>query len=267
MPRKNSSTVATIQTAVPVELVSTNLQQPLSTPILSKEVLASSTEPQVKKQVRRKKVVTSEPVVSSNPVDEITPTIVKENIDTNIVLDGEPIAVEPIPVEPVGDEEKTSKRTRRVVNKDTLRHDWEFLFTEYAEELQVKKRTGQKLSLDKFIHKLQNDTYKLLKIRPEGDEKKPRSENAQSGFMKPVNITPELASFINVDVEVPITRVLITKKICEYIKEKDLQNPKDRREIVPDPSMKRIFKLEDNSPEPLTYYSMQKKIQSHILKT
>jgi len=263
MPRKNSSTVATIQTAVPVEVVSTN---PLATPILSKEVLVSSTEPPVKKQVRRKKVVTSDPVVASDPI-EIASEIVKDNIDTNIVLDGEPIAVEPIPVEPVGEEEKTSKRTRRVVNKDTLRHDWEFLFTEYADELQVKKRTGQKLSLDKFIHKLQNDTYKLLKIRPEGDEKKPRSENAQSGFMKPVNITPELASFINVDVEVPITRVLITKKICEYIKEKDLQNPKDRREIVPDPSMKRIFKLEDNSPEPLTYYSMQKKIQCHILKT
>jgi len=159
-----------------------------------------------------------------------------------------------------------SKRTYRVVSKDSLRADFDTLWTEFAEELSVKKKVGKNLSLEKYLHKLQGDVYKLLKIRPLGDEKKPRAENNSGFMMKPVNISPELANFIKVDTKEPITRMAITKKICEYIKEKDLQNPKDRREILPDPALKSLFKLTETEKEPLTYYSMQKNIQSHIFK-
>jgi chromatin remodeling complex protein RSC6 len=158
-----------------------------------------------------------------------------------------------------------SKYTRPLVTKDTLRTDFDTLWTEYAEELAVKKKVGKKPSLEKYLHRLQFDVYKLLKIRPLGDEKKHRAED-NLGFMKPVNISSELADFIKVDTKESITRMDITKKICEYIKEKDLQNPKDRREIFPDPALKSLFKLTETEEEPLTYYSMQKKIQSHIFK-
>jgi len=130
----------------------------------------------------------------------------------------------------------------------------------------VSKARGQKLSLDKYLRRLEHDVLKVLKLRPVGDERKTRGENNQSGFMKPVHISPELAHFIKVDVNDVITRVQITKKICEYIKENDLQNPKDRREIVADKNLKQLFKLTDNEETPLTYYSIQKLIQSHIFK-
>jgi chromatin remodeling complex protein RSC6 len=193
----------------------------------------------------------------------LTESVVEENVEV-VTEEVEEIIGDATEVTEVI-EGTEKKRTRRVVTKDTLRTDFDNLWTEYAEELSVKKKSGKKLSLEKYLHKLQTDAYKLLKIRPLGDEKKPRAEN-NSGFMKPVNISPELANFIKVDSNVPITRVAITKKICEYIKEKDLQNPKDRREIVPDVSLKSIFKLTEAEKEPLTYYSMQKKIQSHIFK-
>lgn len=257
-----SSSVAPLQTAVPVQIVKSEVPTPLivtATPIAP---IAQAVAAPVKRTTapkKKKTVVTVEtPAVVVTP--EVSESVVEDNVEDVTEEIEETGEVSEVPTEGV-----EKKRTRRVATKDTLRTDFDNLWTEYAEELSVKKKSGKKLSLEKYLHKLQTDAYKLLKIRPLGDEKKPRAEN-NSGFMKPVNISPELANFINVDSNTPITRVTITKKICEYIKEKDLQNPKDRREIVPDASLKSIFKLTEAEKEPLTYYSMQKKIQSHIFK-
>jgi upstream activation factor subunit UAF30 len=87
--------------------------------------------------------------------------------------------------------------------------------------------------------------------------------------MKPVNISDELRKFINLSEEEktePITRVLITQKLCQYIKENNLQKPEDKREILPDADMKKLFDITTDETEKLTYYSMQKKIQAHIFK-
>ena len=258
-----SSSVAPLQTAVPVQIVKSEFP----TPTLVSPAPVEPVAPPKRTTTSRKKKTTETPVAPTlTPVEVpavLTESVVEENVE-DVTEEVEEIIGDATEVTEVT-EGTEKKRTRRVVTKDTLRTDFDNLWTEYAEELSVKKKSGKKLSLEKYLHKLQTDAYKLLKIRPLGDEKKPRAEN-NSGFMKPVNISPELANFIKVDSNVPITRVAITKKICEYIKEKDLQNPKDRREIVPDVSLKSIFKLTETEKEPLTYYSMQKKIQSHIFK-
>jgi upstream activation factor subunit UAF30 len=252
-PAVVATTAPAPTSAIAVEMI----QPPTQTP---KEVLLTPNETVSTKRISKKKKTVD--VVVSPPVQ---PEPVEIPVETNVIVD-EPIEdvvednlEEDSPVE--------KKRTRRVVTKESLRNDFDNLFTEYTEEISsVKKRGSKKPSLEKYLHKLQTDVYRLLKIRPNGEEKKNRTENNNSGFMKPVKISPELAKFINVSAEDPITRVLITKKICEYIKEKDLQNPSDRREILPDESLRRIFQLTDNESEPLTYYSIQKKIQSHISK-
>lgn len=256
-----SSSSAPLQTAVPVQIIKSSEIPPSPVNVIE-NVPVQSKKPAAKKT--RKTVVAPEPVIEKIVTDEITTEepetpavdVVQENIEEEVVEEEEAVAPS-----------EDKKRTRRLVSKDSLRTDFESLWTEYAEELSVKKRGGKKLSLEKYLHRLQGDAFKLLKIRPTGDDKKARSENTNSGFMKPVNISPELAEFINVSPTEPITRVLITKKICEYIKEKDLQNPKDRREIIPDKALKKLFELTDFEKTPLTYYSMQRKIQSHIFKT
>lgn len=271
-----SSSVAPLQTAVPVQIVKSEIVAAIAAP--TPVAIPAATAPVVD---------TPAPKRASAPKKKKTPVVVSESETPSaavtaaaaVIAATAPDAVmteteaETLVQENVEDVVETEeaavatdkKRTRRVATKDTLRTDFDTLWTEYAEELSVKKKSGKKLSLEKYLHKLQTDVYKLLKIRPLGDEKKPRAEN-NSGFMKPVNISPELANFIKVDSNEPITRVTITKKICEYIKEKDLQNPKDRREIVPDACLKRIFSLTETEKDPLTYYSMQKKIQTHIFK-
>jgi upstream activation factor subunit UAF30 len=144
----------------------------------------------------------------------------------------------------------------------------ENLFVEFASEIDVKKKPGQKLSLQKYLRQLHNDASKLLKLRnlSSNQDGKPKSDRSNSGFMKPVRISQELASFIGVSVEEPITRVEITKKICQYIKEKNLQNPLDRRIIEADSALENIVGTTGDEDEKLTYYSLQKRIQNHIFK-
>ena len=116
--------------------------------------------------------------------------------------------------------------------------------------------------LSKRVKQLRSDTQKAVKSRKKASDK-PR--NTTSGFMKPVQISREMAQFTGWDPDELKSRVDVTKYICEYIKEKQLQNPEDRRIIKPDNKLQNLLKLTGNADEPpLTYYTLQKNIQHHF---
>lgn len=64
------------------------------------------------------------------------------------------------------------------------------------------------------------------------------SEKKQSAFMKPVQPSPELAEIVG---SKPIPRTEVVKLLWKYIKENNLQNPKNKREIVPDEKLAKVF--------------------------
>lgn len=200
------------------------------------------------------------PVVETVVVaDSVGPEASKEVELVEIDDNAEVVEEEVSPSDP-------KKRNRRVVSKESFYNDFESFVEQFGTFLEaVKGEKGIKNTknlIAKKLKLLQNDSYKLLKIRHLRDDKKPKTEN-NSGFMKPIKISNDLASFLDTNPEEPITRVHVTKKLCQYIKEKDLQNPADRREIVPDEKLKNLFNM---GTEKLTYYSMQKQIQQHIFK-
>jgi chromatin remodeling complex protein RSC6 len=162
--------------------------------------------------------------------------------------------------------EKT-KRTKRAITKESYFNDFQNFFKTYETELNEKKN---KL-LYKSLRQLMLDSFKLLRIsRNFGSESQNKTEKINSGFLKPVQITQELADFIRVDVNEPITRVMITKLICQYIKEKDLQNPKDRRQIILDVPLLNLFRIPldciKSGENKTTYYQIQKHMREHIIK-
>ncbi|CAO3660058.1 unnamed protein product [Umbelopsis vinacea] len=59
-----------------------------------------------------------------------------------------------------------------------------------------------------------------------------------NGFMKPLKLSPAIQVLTRSDNDE------IVKRIWEYIKENDLQDPKDRRSILCDDTMKAVFKTE-----------------------
>jgi chromatin remodeling complex protein RSC6 len=254
---KKTQTIVSTSQPVPVQEIK---QEELEKVKLVETVKAA--EPKKKKTTKATKVV--EPVVvvtTPAPVAPVAPVAAEAELDLTEVDENAEV------VEEVVAEVKDKKRNRRVVNKESFYNDFEAFveqFNGFLETIKIEKGTkNSKTLMGKKLKQLQNDSYKLLKIKYLRDENKPKTEN-NSGFMKPIKISNDLASFLETNAEEPITRVHVTKKLCQYIKEKDLQNPADRREIVPDLKLKALFNMLPD--EKLTYYSMQKQIQQHIFK-
>ncbi len=74
-----------------------------------------------------------------------------------------------------------------------------------------------------------------------------RKPNA--AFMKPLTPSPILAAVIGAD---PLPRTEVTKKIWEYIKKHDLQDPANRRNINADAKLRPLFEKDQVSMFELT---------------
>lgn len=70
-------------------------------------------------------------------------------------------------------------------------------------------------------------------------------------------VSKELASFLGKGDQ--MARTGIVKALWEYIKDNDLQNPKDKREIILDSRMKEVFHVDR-----FTMFSMNKYVGAHI---
>ncbi|MCF6276614.1 MAG: SWIB/MDM2 domain-containing protein [Candidatus Magasanikbacteria bacterium] len=75
--------------------------------------------------------------------------------------------------------------------------------------------------------------------------------------MKPMNLSSDLEAVVG---KGPMPRSQVVKKIWEYIKKDDLQNPENRRNILADDKLKVLF---DGKAE-VTMFEMTKLISKHI---
>ena len=112
-------------------------------------------------------------------------------------------------------------------------------------------------SLNKKIKSLKTKSVKVMGKKPA------RRTNTNSGFLKKVPISKEMAKFTGWDSSELKSRVDVTKHICQYIREKNLQNPSDRRQILPDSKLAKLLGVKKDDP-PLTYYRIQSCIKRHF---
>ena len=112
---------------------------------------------------------------------------------------------------------------------------------------------------------------KRSKTNADGTPRKP------SGFASPVVVSDELYAFLSksgVKKGEPIARTDVTRHITAYIKQHDLQNPENRREILPDATLKGLFgppqELKDsanpNGAKMYSYMGMQRYLSRHFPK-
>jgi chromatin remodeling complex protein RSC6 len=81
-----------------------------------------------------------------------------------------------------------------------------------------------------------------------------RKPNA--AFMKPLTPSPTLAAVIGAD---PMPRTEVTKKIWEYIKKHDLQDPKNRRNINADAKLRPLF-----GKDQVSMFELTKLVSGHL---
>jgi hypothetical protein len=201
------------------------------------------------------------------------------------VVEATPVA-EPAPVETPAAQESESP---------SFRQRLETLIQAQQSHMLVLKAQVQEL------RKLQREHEQLVKDASRKNKKKklPRDftkPRRSTGFAEPVVVSDELYSFlvktkatmkdssftpsnqeehdnwprVPVKAGSPVARTDVTSHISRYIKEHNLQNPNERREIVPDAALKKIFSepvepsKSDASKKVYTYLKLQKYVNHHF---
>jgi upstream activation factor subunit UAF30 len=92
------------------------------------------------------------------------------------------------------------------------------------------------------------------------DATKTREKKASAGkanaLQKPLQPSEELAAVVGSD---PLPRGQVVSKMWEYIRLHNLQNPENRREILADDKLRRIF-----GKDKVTMFEMNKHLAGHL---
>ena len=75
--------------------------------------------------------------------------------------------------------------------------------------------------------------------------------------MKPLTVSPELAVIVG---KGPLPRSEVVKKLWVYIKGKNLQDPKNKRNIMADADLKKVF----GSKDVVNMFEMTKLVSKHL---
>ena len=83
------------------------------------------------------------------------------------------------------------------------------------------------------------------------------AEGRQSGLQRPVTPSKELAVITGTD---PLPRSQVVSKIWDHIKKNNLQNPKNKREILADDKLKKVF----GGKDAVSMFEMNKHLSNHL---
>lgn len=231
-------------------------------------------------QVEEKtEVVVAPPVSESKPKGRSkavakeatpTPTPTPKTVAQPVVV---PEVVEPsvsnVETDVVSGVEDSKKVTQRhVPTSESVEKEFDELINGLDEEIKKLRESTAKSKGVKFLRTL-NKRLKVLKnhaLRVSKKKVTTRRNNTNSGFLKPVQISKELAKFTGWDQNELRSRVDVTKYICNYIKEKNLQDPADKRNIrvEDDGNLKKLLKYDGKDKKPLTYYRLQTYLKGHF---
>jgi chromatin remodeling complex protein RSC6 len=97
-----------------------------------------------------------------------------------------------------------------------------------------------------------------------GKRKNKNATRAPSGFVKPALVSDQLAEFLSRPKGAMVARTEVTREINAYIRAQNLQDPANRRHILPDAKLKKLLALKDK--DELTYFNLQRFISHHFQK-
>ncbi|CAI4048986.1 hypothetical protein N7582_004536 [Saccharomyces uvarum] len=178
---------------------------------------------------------------ASNP-DEISPKRVRKALQIlfSVDLDPQRKAINELILERFGD---IQENPRVLVPKEALINRDQELALKLQEEGGRSLRSAKK-------RKAKSETKPKKKKK-----KKTESADSNSISVRKVLLSAPLQEFLGAE-ELPRTQVV--KMIWKYIKEYNLQNPEDRREILCDKKMEPIF------GKKMTMFSMNKLLTKHL---
>lgn len=110
---------------------------------------------------------------------------------------------------------------------------------------------------------LQKEYVKSVKSVTKRGRKGVTTKRNPSGFAKPAKLSDELCDFLSLPRGSQEARTNVTRMINEYIKKNNLQDSKDKRNIIADAALKKIMNLQEG--DVLSYFNLQKYIKHHFV--
>tara|TARA_Y100000389_G_scaffold52592_1_gene48399 strand:+ start:5956 stop:6603 length:648 start_codon:yes stop_codon:yes gene_type:complete len=117
-------------------------------------------------------------------------------------------------------------------------------------------------SIHQTLKLLTKEYEKQKKVIAKVQRKRENAKKSPSGFAKPCKISNELCKFVGIPEGSERSRTDITRFINAYVKEKNLNNPENRREFFPDEKLRAILNVTDK--EKVTYFILQRLIAHHF---
>lgn len=153
-----------------------------------------------------------------------------------------------------------------------LEQSWDGIqtqFTSLTTRLAEFKTTYTSLVAD--LKTLQKDVQRYMREANRKQKRKRKAatpadgvKRAPSGFAKPALISDELCNFLGKPSGTEMARTEVTKHITSYIKEHNLQNTANKREISPDAKLKTLLNI--GKGDVLTFFNLQKFMKVHFPK-
>lgn len=198
----------------------------------------------------KKATTTSTPVPTPGP----TPT---ETVKKGAVKGKKAVEEKPVDVKQTVEETQTDKSSENTNDEKAL---GDILINELGDKLTSIQNEVK--SFQQTLKLLVKEYEKQKKIIAKVQKKRDNAKKSPSGFAKPCKISVELCKFIGVPEGTERSRTDITRFINAYVKEKNLNNPENRREFFPDEKLRAILNV--NEKDKVTYFILQRLIAHHF---
>jgi chromatin remodeling complex protein RSC6 len=119
------------------------------------------------------------------------------------------------------------------------------------------KKTAKKAAAKKTATKKTAKKAGAKKAAKKAKKKSTTKRKPNPAFMKEMNPSPELAAVVG---NKAMPRTEVTKKVWAYIKKNNLQDPKEKRTIVADDKLKKVF----GGKARVSMFEMTKHVNNHL---
>jgi len=225
---KKSTKQAKAATAVPAVSEATTVAQDVSSSTVAVDVKAPA-----KKRGAAKAAATVEVAVVPAPVQVVEPVVVAPVV-VAVAAVASPVAVEEasVPAVEVEEQSEDSFETFDDVQQAISNLDKELV--------SLNRRRTQ---LNKIAQKKYVQLSRQHKKRSKGDGK--ATKRSVSGFNKPAHVPAAFCAYLGLNPSEQLPRTNITALLYKSIKDNNLLNPEDKRQVQATPALRTLLKMEE----------------------
>ncbi|KAK9071161.1 hypothetical protein SSX86_009729 [Deinandra increscens subsp. villosa] len=159
---------------------------------------------------------------------------------------------------PIEEEEATVKATDKNKQNKRGRDSENAATVKPSDKNKQNKRVKDSENVDTV--KPSDENKRKKRVKEEEPKEKENGKKKASGFVSPLPISDELAQFFGTG-EKELSRSEVVKRMWEYIKQNDLQDPSDKRQILCDDKLKELFNVDS-----FVGFTVSKLLTAHFIK-